>query len=64
MRQRLRWDRIWAIARTNAEANLLVYGQELLPDLPSACPVPPEALLTDRFDLDGILCMIAGTVER
>jgi hypothetical protein len=64
MRRRLCWDQIWAIARTNAEANLLVYGQELLPDLPSICPVPPEALLTSRFDLDGVLNAIVGTVER
>ena len=64
MRRRLCWDQIWAIARINAEANLLVYGQELLPNLPSTCPVPPEALLTDHFDLDGVLRVIAGTVER
>lgn len=64
MRQRLNWRYIWAIARTNAEANMLIYGQELLPNLPDTCPLTPEAILTERFDLDAALRVITGTVQR
>ncbi|KNY20925.1 DUF29 domain-containing protein [Methylobacterium sp. ARG-1] len=64
MRQRLNWPRIWKSAVTAAEAGLGVYGNQLLPGLPKACPVSPEDLLTDCFDIDHTLGVIAASVAR
>jgi len=64
MRQRLNWDRIWKVATTAAEANLNVYGHELLPGLPKACPIEPQDLLTEDFDMERALRTIAASVAR
>jgi hypothetical protein len=64
MRQRLNWTRIWKSAVTAAEAGLSAYGNQLLPGLPNACPIEPEVLLTDRFDIDHTLRMIAASVAH
>ncbi|MGU3668786.1 DUF29 domain-containing protein [Methylobacterium sp. A49B] len=64
MRQRLNWPRIWKSAVTAAEAGLGAYGNELLPGLPDSCPIVPEDLLNDRFDVDHALRVIAASVAR
>ena len=62
MRRRLRWDRIWASAIASAEAGLIAYGNDLLPGLPDACPIGADDLLSERFDVDRALRMIAESV--
>jgi hypothetical protein len=64
MRQRLNWNRIWKTTVTVAEANLVVYGNELLPGLPKACPVEPQDLLTEAFDMERALRKLAASVAR
>ena len=64
MRQRLNWPRIWNSAVTTAEAGLGAYGNRLLPGLPEACPIVPEDLLSDHFDIDRALRTIAASVAR
>ncbi|WP_407518918.1 DUF29 domain-containing protein [Methylobacterium oryzisoli] len=59
MRQRLRWDRIWRLAVTMAESALIAYGDQLLPNLPTACPLSPDEMLADPFDIDAALSRIA-----
>ncbi|SDA25207.1 protein of unknown function DUF29 [Methylobacterium sp. UNC378MF] len=64
MRQRLNWSRIWKSAVTAAEAGLGAYGNALLPGLPEACPIRPEDLLTETFDIERALRTIATSVAR
>ena len=62
MRQRLNWDKVWRIALTTAEAGLGAYGNELLPGLPTVCPIDPADLLVERFDVDRALRTLAASV--
>jgi len=64
MRQRLNWPRIWKSAVTAAEAGLGAFGNPILPGLPKACPIAAEDLLTERFDIDQALRVIAASVAR
>ncbi|MCJ2121295.1 DUF29 domain-containing protein [Methylobacterium sp. J-077] len=64
MRQRLNWPRIWKSAVTAAEAGLGAFGNQILPGLPKACPIAAEDLLTERFDIDQALRVIAASVAR
>ncbi|MBX9931832.1 MAG: DUF29 domain-containing protein [Methylobacterium sp.] len=64
MRQRLNWYRIWKTALTAAEAGLGAFGNQLLPGLPKACPIDPEDLLAERFDIDRALHTLAASVAR
>lgn len=64
MRQRLNWNRIWKSAVTAAEAGLGAYGNALLPGLPETCPIRPEDLLTETFDIERALRTIATSVAR
>lgn len=64
MRQRLRWDKIWKSAIASAESGLAAYGNELLPSLPDKCPIEPEDLLSEQFDVDQALRVIAEAIGR
>ncbi len=64
MRQRLRWDVIWKSARSQASGSLLAYGDELLPGLPDSCPIEPDKLLSDNFDVDEIMRKLAESIGK
>ena len=59
MRQRLDWDKIWAVAQSQAKLGLTTYGGTLLPHLPARCPLGPDDILVAPFDLDAALRAIA-----
>lgn len=59
MRQRLDWDKIWSLAQAQAKLGLTLYGDRLLPHLPSRCPLGPDELLVTPFDLDAAMRRIA-----
>lgn len=63
MSRRIRWQKVWRSAMVLAESNLLPYGNALLPGLPGDCPVEPDALLADAFDIDAALLRIAHATE-
>ena len=63
MRQRLRWDKIWTSALAAAEAGLLPYGNALLPGLPKTCPFNADELLSEDFDVDRALRVIAASIR-
>ncbi|MGU3359757.1 hypothetical protein ACLBWX_05425 [Methylobacterium sp. M6A4_1b] len=59
MRQRLDWDKVWSLAQAQAKLDLTIYGDSLLPHLPSRCPLGPGELLASPFDIDAALRRIA-----
>jgi len=62
MRQRLNWARIWKVGLTAAEAGLGAYGNDLLPGLPKTCPIDPDDLVAEHFDVDRTLRTLAASV--
>ncbi len=64
MRQRLNWRKIWKAATVAAGAGLSAYGNELLPGLPMACPVDPDDLLSEHFNIDQVLRTISASVRH
>ena len=42
-----------------AESTLTADGDQLLPNLPQACPLSPDEILADPFDIDAALFRIA-----
>ncbi|WP_375464412.1 DUF29 family protein [uncultured Methylobacterium sp.] len=64
MHQRIRWKKVWKSAMVLADSNLLPYGNALLPGLPRDCPIEPDALLVDPFDLDTALLRIAQSTRQ
>ena len=64
MRQRLDVNRIWRTAVVVAEADLLPFGNELIPGLPADCPVSLDDLLSETFDADDVLHRLATATSR
>ena len=59
MRHRIDWSQAWRIGIELAAGDLEVYGDTLLPHLPTDCPLTPEDLLAAPFDADAALVRIA-----
>lgn len=59
MRQRIDMDRVWSTAIEHASNGLTIYGDTLLPHLPTRCPLTPDELLASPFDIDTALRKIA-----
>ncbi|WP_019907035.1 DUF29 domain-containing protein [Methylobacterium sp. 77] len=59
MRQRINWDKVWSSSRELAKLGLAAYGDMLIPNLPSECPLGPDDLLVSPFDIDAALLKIA-----
>lgn len=63
MRQRIRLDDVWKLAKSTAESALITYGDSLLPRLPKACPVSLDDLLAKDLDIDAALLRIAAAAD-
>jgi hypothetical protein len=63
MRQRIRLDDVWKLAKSTAESALIAYGDDLLPHLPLTCPVSLDELLVEQLDIDAALLRIAGAAN-
>ncbi|GJE59495.1 DUF29 domain-containing protein [Methylobacterium trifolii] len=65
MRQRIDLDKMWSTAIRIAGAELIAYGNALLPNLPSRCPLRLDDLVADPFEVDAVLQTIAeATITR
>lgn len=59
MRQRIDRSRVWRVGIELAAADLELYGDTVLPNLPAEGPLTPEDLLASSFDADAALVRIA-----
>ncbi len=59
MRQRIDWSRVWRVGIEFAVADLELYGDTVLPNLPVDCPLTPEEMVGSSFDADAIMVRIA-----
>lgn len=64
MRRRIEIDEMWPAAMKIAGAELAAYGQALLPDLSSRCPLNLEDLVGETFDVDSALQSIADAIGQ
>ncbi|TXM69747.1 DUF29 domain-containing protein [Methylobacterium sp. WL120] len=63
LRQRIDWERLWANAKTIADASLDVFGHRLLGGLPDRMPFTPEEMSSDGFDMDRALERLAEVLK-
>ncbi len=63
MRQRIDLDKCWRIAKSEAQFGLNMYGDAILPHLPSDCPLSIDDLLQMPFEAEAILLRIAESAN-
>ncbi|GJD46342.1 hypothetical protein AFCDBAGC_4222 [Methylobacterium cerastii] len=63
LRQRIDWERLWANAKTIADASLDVFGGRLIGGLPDRMPFTPEEMSSDGFDMDRALERLAEVLK-
>ena len=64
MHQRVEWDALWPLALKLAGASLQLNGERLAPGLPHTMPFTPEELVSDTFEMDWALRLLADTLKR
>lgn len=63
MRQRIDWQDLWTTAKANADASLMMFGDQLVEGLPESMPFEPEELVSKTFDMDWALARIAARLD-
>jgi hypothetical protein len=57
-------EKMWGLAVRQATTQLTLEGDQILPDLSVACPIPPQELATELFDIDAAIEAVRTSASR